>query len=644
MRGQPQAAAGNEARAAGNDSGQWIGDMKAFAKHLSCGLAACGAYLALAGAAVAPTEMRVRIEPAEISLGEAATLTISASGSERPQIAPPMVAGLDFVVTGQSQRFQSINGVTTSSTSVSYQVTAQQPGIYTIPSFEPGGQPLVLRVDPGNAGTSSGAAGNGAAASGAAAAAAAASGPALPAGATHLTSGDAAFVRLRLAKHELYVGESVPVEIEIGTHDGMVASLNGLPSLNGDAFTLDNLAAKPERRSEEIVNGKPFTVFTWRSVLAAVKPGALSFTMEMPLTVRIRTEPPDAGFAGSPFGDVFNDPMFQNFFGGSTEKDVTITSAPSDFTVRALPSEDRPEDFSGAVGKFSISSELSDRQITAGDPATLKLTVKGEGNFGRVNSRMLSNVAHWKTYQPTAKFESADGSSYRGEKIFEQPVIAEQPGEQALPELTFSYFDPSARRYEVVHSAPLSAQVIPAPEGKALVGSLPTPPVPAAASPATPGAQGGLQPDHAASGGFVSSLVPLYYRPAYLALPALCALALPAWLLLRHRRKERSSGVGSTDTGGLVAELERAQAAGDGGNFFHAARALLQRVLAARWSISPEEVTLAEVDARLGAKSEVRNVFALADEALYAGRGFALADFEACKRTVLRQLQQESST
>ena len=62
------------------------------------------------------------IEPATIDLGGAARLTIAASGSDTTQITPPMVAGLEFVAVGQAQRVESINGVTTSTTSVTYQV------------------------------------------------------------------------------------------------------------------------------------------------------------------------------------------------------------------------------------------------------------------------------------------------------------------------------------------------------------------------------------------------------------------------------------------------------------------------------------------------------------------------------------------
>ena len=39
------------------------------------------------------------------------------------------------------------------------------------------------------------------------------------------------------------------------------------------------------------MDGKPYTVLTWHSALAVVKPGEFSLTVETPLTVRMRTAP-----------------------------------------------------------------------------------------------------------------------------------------------------------------------------------------------------------------------------------------------------------------------------------------------------------------------------------------------------------------
>jgi hypothetical protein len=68
-----------------------------------------------------------------------------------------------------------------------------------------------------------------------------------------------------------------------------------------------------------------------------------------------------------------------------------LTSEADAESVLPLPSANRPVDFSGALGQFTIAAEASPDHVTAGDPITLRLTVTGEGNFDRESSGLLIN-------------------------------------------------------------------------------------------------------------------------------------------------------------------------------------------------------------------------------------------------------------
>jgi hypothetical protein len=596
-------------------------------------LAIVGVFTAWAAAIAEPT-VSEHIDPTEISLGQVARLTISMSGGNTSAVAPPVVPGLEFIAIGQSQQIQSINGVTSSSISVTYQVIPQEAGIFTIPSNAHDSQPLVLRVSP-SANRGSAVPGNNPRASNLPPPAGGQS-----AGTTHAAPDDSAFVRIRLPKNELYVGESLPVEIQVSMRDGFVASMNGLPTMNGDAFTLSKLSSHPER-TEELIDGKSFTVLTWHSILSAVKPGELSLTFETPLTVRMRLQ---ARSSGGSVDDFFNDPIFQNFFGASTDKEITVASAPTKFTVLALPTEGRPSDFSGAVGAFQISSELSAAKVAAGDPLTLRIHVTGAGNFDRINNVALSDVDHWKTYQPTSAFKASDDIGFRGEKTFEQPVIAAEPGMETLPGLAFNYFDPKTRHYETARTEPLSVAVSPAPASSAVANNYPAAPSVGASPSTTP--EPGLRSDHAETGTTTASLRPLYLQPHYLALSgglvgAFCA----AWFWLRRAERRANAAddalarAAPASTEVLVSRMEAASAAGNAAAFFHSARLALQTALAARWHVDPDQITLAHVEARLGGDSDIRRVFALADEAKYSGRSIETAELQHWKKVVLRQIQ-----
>jgi hypothetical protein len=621
--------------------------MNTFRMSMLAAMVVAGALLASVTQA-AEASVTQSIEPSQIELGDNARLTIAASGNDASAITPPMVAGLEFIAVAQAQQIESINGVSNSSTSITYQVIPQQAGVFTIPAAAPGSAPVVLTVNPssGRASPSLG---------GSVPLGAPQGRPsALSAGSTRVSADGAAFVRLRLSKHELYVGESIPVDIQVGMRDGFVASLNGLPTLNGDAFTLNKLSSQPQR-AEEIINGQPYTVLTWHSALAAVKPGDMALTIETPLTVRMRTVArPSAGSLGeASLDDLFNDPQFQNFFGATTEKDITVASAPTAFTVLALPAHDRPADFSGAVGSFSISSDVSDDRAVAGDPVTLRLRVSGTGNFDRVTTPMLHDVEHWKTYTPSAKFKAEDDIGFRGEKTFEQPVIATQSGTQSLPALAYSWFDPNTRHYVLARTSPLSVGITaasagtPTPTGSAMAGLALAPSNTVSASPAGGGDRPGLRPDHVVTGGAASSLMPHYYQPSYIAAPSLLVLALSgAWFWLRRSEQEtmaeliRANEFPQIES--LLASMEDARAAGDTTRFFQAARAALQGALASKWQLNPANITLADVETRLGANSVTARVFMLADEAAYAGAKLAPVDLRWWKQLVLREFSNEA--
>jgi hypothetical protein len=618
---------------------------------LLAGLAAGVSLLASGPVLAVPPPVNVTLEPRQISMGDAAQLTITSTGSSMDDVKLPVVAGLEFHVVGQSRRVEIINGAMLSSTSVIVRVTPQTAGIFTIPGLTPQSEPLVLRVNPDNG--SGGAPYNNP--NGIVRPPVAANGSAP--GGIRMTADGAAFVRMNLPKRDVYVGESIPVEIEVGMRAGFVTSLNGLPTLTGNDFTLNNLSRKPER-VEKMIDGKPFTVLTWHSVLAPVKPGTFKLSVETPLTIRVRTRPAK----DSMIDDLLGDPFMQNFFGATVPKEITAASPPGDLNVLPLPTEGRPADFSGAVGSFKIASDLSSPTAAVGDPLTLRLHVTGTGNFDRVDTSMLEHLAKWKTYPPKSTFTPADPTGYKGEKLFEQPLIAARPGAQTLPDLAFSYFDPNTRSYQTAHSAPPPVTIAPAladgtpPAGGAGGASGATTAndaghdaAPDSGHTATP-VPDGLRPDHAADGVAAAALTPLYLRPPYLLLPSLLALGFAGgWLRLRSRgnaslaRGRRAPPLSQTASR-LLLQMETAARSGDTVTFFTTARSALQQALSARRHVTPDAPTADAADAHWGsADDEVRQIFTLADEARYAGHGMTATDFEHWLGIVRRQLQNTGS-
>lgn len=438
------------------------------------------------------------------------------------------------------------------------------------------------------------------------------------------TPDGAVFVNVLIQKRELYVGESVPVTIQVGALDDVVASLDSPPSLHGDAFTLNVLKGEPERE-QRVIDGKPCTLLAWHSLLTAVKPGTFSLTIEAPFTVRVPlAQPPVVTYADEAAADPYSDPGFQGLLQTTTPQAVVASSRIMTFIVLALPTENRPPGFSGAIGTFNISSELSKDRSIVGEPVSLRLHVQGAGNFDRVNTAMLEDAADRRAYRATSQFAPAEPTGYRGEKVFEQAVVATQPGTRVLPALEFSYFDPQARRYEIVRAAPQSLDVAPGPAAAPVAASTATTD---AAPDALRGAVARLaRGDHPpAPAPDADSLIPLYLQPRYLGVPVLLIVGFAGVWFKRGQRAPTTPGrspasLRESSTAELLLQMERAATRGDSAQFFRSASHALRAA------------GVIEHDA------EAREILRLVDEADYAGEVPQGADLQRCHGIVIRCL------
>jgi hypothetical protein len=160
-----------------------------------------------------------------------------------------------------------------------------------------------------------------------------------------------------------------------------------------------------------------------------------------------------------------------------------------------------------------------------------------------------------------------------------------------------------------------------------------------------------LRPDHVESGSTVATLRPLYFQSWFVGTQSALVLCFAGSLILLRRRERRandSDGVrlreASSAIGNCLAEMDTASAAGDPARFFQSARAALQQKLATRWHVAPASITIAEIDARLnGDGTEIRRVFALADQAAYSGQQLTTADFQQWKETVRDKLNHKEA-
>lgn len=254
--------------------------------------------------------------------------------------------------------------------------------------------------------------------------------------------GDNLFLRAVVDRSRVYQGEQITVTYKIYTRVRVVNyGINKLPTMTG--FWGEDLEV-PQQVSltNEVIDGKQYQVgILKKTALFPTQSGTLEIN---PMEVTCQVQIPQKRRSNDIFDQFFNDP----FFGTTQTVNVPLKSQPLKVTVLSLPRENVPQSFQGAVGKFSLRSELNKRTAKTNEPLTLKATVSGTGNVKILEAPRLQLPSDFEQYDPKIS-ENIDRSSgtISGSKTFEWLIVPRYPGEKKIPAFEFSYFDVTQRRY-----------------------------------------------------------------------------------------------------------------------------------------------------------------------------------------------------
>jgi len=208
----------------------------------------------------------------------------------------------------------------------------------------------------------------------------------------------------------------------------------------------------PQRTYNAQIKGIPYNVTEVRTALFPTSPGAAhigSATLSVHLE-NLGTDP-------------FSSNFFANFFGQGEEK--ILRTEPVTVHVRALP-DPKPDGFKGAVGHYTISSNMDKDTASVGQPLTLTITVAGRGNIKSLPDLPLPPLTNFRTFDANAasNIEKKDGE-VQGSKVFKTVLIPTASGDVRIPPISFVYFDPAAREYKTISSRPFTVHVTPAAAG-----------------------------------------------------------------------------------------------------------------------------------------------------------------------------------
>ena len=221
---------------------------------------------------------------------------------------------------------------------------------------------------------------------------------------------------------------------------------------------------------------------------------------------------------------------------------IEVASQPLTLDVQPLPAG-APASFQGAVGQFSMQSEVDKAEVAVGDAVTQRVVISGVGNVEQVADPTWAGDAAWRAFDSTSTTDDQfQNGQLSGVRRIERVLVPTQAGQLTLPAGEFSYFDPAAGQYRTLSTEPVEVAVAP---GASTAASQP----PAELSQETASvvaAHPDLRPIKLAAAQGVVLGTPLARQPVYWAL-----WALPVALLVGQSVWQRRQRLNVTNAASL---------------------------------------------------------------------------------------------
>lgn len=261
-------------------------------------------------------------------------------------------------------------------------------------------------------------------------------------------SGKELYMTVTANKRKIYEQEAVLLTYKLYTLVNIQQIAGEMPQLDG--FHVQEVDSKAQMSLKyERVNGRNYGTAIWRQyVLFPQKTGKLkvpSITFDSQVEIQNTSMDP-----------------FDIFFGGGSLSQIvkkSIVAPALEIDVLPLPTP-KPDNFAGAVGKYSISGQLTPEQVNANDAATLRLTVTGQGNMKLMKAPKVYFPQDFEIYDPKVSDKSTNTSSgAKGNVVYDYVVVPRHGGKFTIAPVEFCYFDPELESYKTLKTDSFSIAV-----------------------------------------------------------------------------------------------------------------------------------------------------------------------------------------
>ena len=399
--------------------------------------------------------------PEVVAAGDKFRLEFVVNSADIDDIRIPVLTGFEVLYgpsTSTMQSIQIINGKKTnnSSTTLTYTVVANKSGTYTIPgaTVKVGGKSykansVRLRVVPSNSNSRSG--GRSSSSS---------QGVSMSSSANGRISAKDLFITLTANKTKVYEQEAVLLTYKVYSRVNLTQLSGKMPDLKGFLVQEINL---PQEKSFTVENykGQNYKSCVWSQyVLFPQQAGKLTIpSIRFDGIVVV----PDAQI--DPFEAFFNGGV------GGIEKKKSLMSPDLTIDVKELPKAGRSANFSGGVGKLSITAQNIGGAPKTGEAMTFRVVLSGRGNMKLLKTPDVKFPSDFERYAPkTSENTKLTVSGMEGSMTFDFLVVPRKEGRAEIPPIEYTYFDTDTHSYITLRTSSVGFSVGKGKGGAAALG------------------------------------------------------------------------------------------------------------------------------------------------------------------------------
>lgn len=260
-------------------------------------------------------------------------------------------------------------------------------------------------------------------------------------------SGNDLFIKVSANKTRVHEQEPILLTYKVYTQVELTQLEGKMPDLTG--FHTQEVPL-PQQKSFHIenINGRPYRCVTWSQ-----------YVMYPQMTGKLQI--PSITFKGIVVQENRNVDPFEAFFnGGSGYVEVKKDIIAPGMTVQVDPLPQKPSDFSGGVGKFTIEASLDHSKVKAGDPVKVRIVIGGNGNLKLIKQPELQVPNDFDKYDAKVTDKTRlTATGLSGNMIYDVLIVPRNQGKYHIQPIELTYFDTSSNKYKTIRTSPLVLEV-----------------------------------------------------------------------------------------------------------------------------------------------------------------------------------------